>query len=63
MSRVRRAMDVAARRRRGMSEGARERVAREQEKMDDWKAVCRHCKENLRGTIAQLKTHECKNGC
>jgi hypothetical protein len=29
-------------------------------KLDDWSGDCHFCKEKLIGTIAQLKSHRCK---
>lgn len=52
---------IAATRRLGMSPEAREQL-KEFDNAALWRATCRKCKAELRGTLATMRTHRCENG-
>lgn len=57
MSRDQNARKVALDRRAGMSPGARDRFEKANEEADNWKGTCSKCRQEIRGTLAQMRAH------
>ena len=58
-AREREAREHALRRLTGASEEAKANVKVFNEKADDWRTVCPKCKEELEGTLTELREHNC----
>jgi len=50
---------IAFGRRHGASPEARARMEQANAEAADWRATCRHCKQTLKGTLAEVREHRC----